>query len=618
MAIAKLEPVEHLKEYELYTLKDREAELLETGPDTEVGDMTTAIQDTHDRVQNKRMQYLAYTIYQSWPDQESGIFPLEKYNQMGRELGEKFAPGHLVWVTTHTDKKNTHNHITICSVHSETGKALALKKADIRRLHEINNGIARENGLSLNLPRVKDPTLNLPDHVRQMFAQGKPHWMIHMVEKIDFARAISTNFDEFKSHLHFLGVGTVIEDKNITYSYGGDEKRKKRGKGLGTLFDKDGLMKAFKENDEKFAKYPGLREQLRSDVRAAFDGKGNPLGTPSDLLLESKSHPRLGDKDYSKFTKIARRDNHRELPAIFDERGGVLHGEMKKALGVSILEYCAQNKIKTSLNQKGETVLHGRDFVLLKDFEWINTKNRTKGNIIDFVGLHERTGFLGAIAKINNNPRLLLLEQVAGESKRGYQSFHIPRPERASAQAGSQMLHKFLKARGIHGDAAKTLLESKSVHVGKDMSIWLMGDNGDSAIEFREEPNGKWKSKRHGNPSGVFLETHTKSKHAVVYRDPFEFALFKAKGGLPGHRDANVLVQLGDDGSDQRLDELLALHEHITHVHLAHSMARDGQEQHQQRAQSLTKRFNPFDIQIKELKLSDLGKDRSHGPDIGF
>ena len=172
MATVKLEAVERLKEYELYTLKDREAELLETGPDTEVGDMTTAIQDTHDRVQNKRMQYLAYTMYQSWPDQESGIFPLEKYNQMGRELGEKFAPGHLVWVTTHTDKKNTHNHITICSVHSETGKALPLKKADIRRLHEINNSIARENGLSLNLPRVKDPTLNLPDHVRQLFAQG--------------------------------------------------------------------------------------------------------------------------------------------------------------------------------------------------------------------------------------------------------------------------------------------------------------------------------------------------------------------------------------------------------------------------------------------------------------
>lgn len=607
-----------LKDYNDYVLKDRGVEILERAPEGLGGEMVSAIHDEHTRANNKRVEHEAYTIYQSWHAKESGLFPIEKYNEMGRELAERLAPGYLAWVTTHTDKSHIHNHITICSVHTSTGKALDHSfKAIIGNLHEINNDIARTNGLMVNQPRVKDAFAKLPDAVRKMVKQGKNSWMLDMVEKIDFARAGSTSFDEYVGQLKILGVDARVEEKNISYFYGGRTKAM-RGKSLGTAFDKEGLMKAFKENDEKFAKHPGLRDQIRSDVGAAFKGKGNPLGTPSDLLLESASHPGLRNKDYGKFTKVSRDSSRSELHPIFDERGGVLYQEMKRASKLSIFDYCEKNKIRTAQNEKGQTVLHGREFVVLKEHEWTNTKNQTKGNIIDFVSIHDDVSYLRAVAKLNNNPRLLMLEQVMGEMKKGYKPFHIPKPKAASPEHSSHALRGLLQSQGVQGDGKGAFSLGKNVHVGVNASVWMMNEKGDSGLEFREETKGNWKAKRHGNPAGVFHETTSSSKKLLVFPDPFEFALFQSKASKHGHKDANVLVFFGHGDSGHRIDEFLALNTHITEVHFGQSPKAEHKERDKQMFTDMKRKLDPFSLEIKPLHLGDLGKDRGRGPDIGI
>lgn len=614
MPIVKLEPVKDLEEYDKYILKDRGTEIKQTGPEGLDGEMPSSIRDEHARLNNKRMKHLAFTIYQSWSAEESGMYSVDKYNQMGRELAEKFAPGHLAWVTTHTDKKHIHNHITICSIHSETGKALERKKDDLKRLHSINNEIAKENGLSLNVKRVNNPNKKLPPGVYKMLNGGKNSWVLDLVQKIDFARLGSTSFDEYVGQLKTLGIHARVEDKNISYLYGNNPKPI-RGKTLGKDFNKDGLMKAFKENDEKFAKSPGLREQIRSDIGAAFDGKGHLVRTPSNLLLESTSYPRLGKKDYGHFTKIQRPHTRNDLPAIFDERGGVLYQEMKRAQKMSILEYCAQNKIKTKVNTKGETVLHGREFVVLKENEWTNTKNRTTGTIIDFVAIHNEVNYLRAVAKINNNPRLLLLEQAMGEQKRGFQSFYIPKPRAAPEQIRKGTLTKLLGSYGYDEKAADALFKNKNVHVGVNGNVLLLNEKEDSGIEFQEDSNGKWKSKRHGKPNGAFFELISKSKQMIVFRDPFEFALFNSKNAHSPLRDASVFVMF-DEHSHGRLDEVLALNPHIQNIHIAHF--KNLNEHERNKTHELNKKFNPFDIQVKELSLGDTSKARGRGPDISM
>lgn len=618
MPIAKFEAVRDLDRYTGYIQQDRDVEISESRPEGLTGEIASAIRDEHERLGNKRVEHEAYTIYQSWHEKESNLFPVEKYNQMGRELAERFAPGHLAWVTTHTDKNHIHNHITICSVHTETGKALDHSFDAIKnRLFEINNDIARQNGLAVNHPRTNDIYAKLPEGVRKMLKRGKGSWLLDMVEKIDFARAACTSFDEYRGQLKMLGVDAHVENKNISYFYG-DRTKPVRGKSLGTKFDRDGLMKAFKENDEKFAKHPGLRDQIRSDIRAAFDGKGNPLGTPSDLLLESASHPGLRSKNYGEFTKIPRSHARSELPPGFDERGGVLYQEMKRAKEVSILGYCEKHKIKTKTDDKGRTVLAGREFIVLGEREWTNTKNYTRGSIIDFVSIHDDVSFLRAVAKLNNNPRLLLLEQVTGEMKKSFKAFHIPKPKAAAPERSSRALRSLLQSRGVSERESSAFVLGKNAHAGADGSVWLMNEKGDAALEFREERGGGWQEKRHGNPVSVFHEGLSKSKKLVVFANPFDFALFKSQTKDHSLKNVSFLVFFSDTDSDRKLNEFLAFHTHVTEVHLAHSAKAERRERERQTFHEVKRRLDPFNIEVKPLHLGDLGKDRGRGPDIGF
>lgn len=616
MPIVKMRWIKAIQKKEDYLLKDRGSEPVVTasdGLDMMMSEQINAEVEKHgSKVENKALE-----ITQAWPVEESTLLTPEKYNEMGHELAKQYAPGHKAWVITHTEKDHIHNHIVICNVHSETGKALTNKRSEMFRLHEVNNEIARENGFKLVTFRGKEERLLAPERAKAAAAQGKKTWFFDLQQKVDFARAVSTSFDEYTGILKFLGVHARVENKNVSYVYGEDTKAI-RSKRLGKKFDKEGLKKAFEVNDERYKNNPGLRAQSLSDLRSAFDGKGNFVGTQSHLLLESTSYPGFGKKDYGQFTKIARNSARDELPAIFDRSGGVLYHEMKKASEVSIFEYCKANNIKLKTNEKGQTVLQGLDFVILNEKSWTNHKNGRQGTIIDFVKIYKDTTEIGAVAEINKNPRLLVLEKYIGEYKAGIKSFYFPKPKSAMPDVAAKTMQSLLKSRGMEPSHAEAMLKSKQLHVGQDKSVWFSSERGDAAIEFREDNDGKWKSKRHGNPAGIFLEANTKSKHAVILRDPFEFALFKAKGGLPGHSDANILVMFGDGGSDQKIDEMLALHEHIHHVHLAHMMTNEGSQRLQERSQSLAKRFNPFDVHIKELRLSDLGKDRSYGPEIGL
>lgn len=616
MAFVRLEKVRTERGLKRYVSKERGSPSVEDKESDVPDEMAREIEAEHARYQRKNLKVLSRTIVQSWSPEESGLYEPEKYNEMGRELAARWAPGHMAWVTTHTDTNNIHNHIVICTVNSETGKILDTKKKDLMRLHQISNEICRENGLSQMGRRVKDLDVNMPDKVRKMVKHGRNSWFADLIQKVDFARAASTSFDEYVGILDELGVRARVENKNISYGYG--DKKAIRGKSLGKNFDKEGLMKAFGENDERFAKVPGLKQQLRGDIRAAYDGKGNSVGAASDLLQRSRSYQGERKKDYGQFTKIDRRNADSDLPAVFDERGGPLYAELKKAKGLQILDYCREHKIKTEVNKDGKTVLKGRSFVVIDGNSWTNTKNDQRGGIVQFVAIHDETTYVRALAKINNNPRLLLFEQALGEYKRGYQSFYIPKPKPQKDRT-QHALRQVLKSEGVHANAEKSLSQHGGVFAGIDGSLWLMNEKGDAGLEFKEDKtDGKWKAKRHGNSAGLFHESVTKSKRLLVFPDPFTYALFRSQAPSHQHRDASVLVFFGADDSSRRLDEVLALHTHIAEVFVAQSGKAERHARDEQTFHEMKRRLDPFSIQVQALSPSGLGKERGRGPDIGL
>ncbi|MGE3757847.1 MAG: relaxase/mobilization nuclease domain-containing protein [Pseudobdellovibrionaceae bacterium] len=614
MPIVKQSWVKSPEALEKYLAKDRGADTVMSASEGVSEEMAKSIRTQHDK-HGTKAKNLALTIIQSWHENESDLASPDKYNQMGQELAKRLAPGHKAWVVTHTEKNHIHNHIVICSANSETGKLLVNKRSELVRLHEINNEIARENGFSQNKARAKSPEANLSPEVRSLVNRGKKSWVFDLVQKADFATAGVTSFDEYVGVMKMLGVHVRVEDKNISYFYG-DHTKAVRGKTLGNKFNKEGLMKAFKENDERFAKDPALRSRIHADLGAAFDGKGNLVGTPSNLLLESTSNLGFKPKDYGSFTKIDRRRTRDDLPSAFDERGGPLYQEMKKAREVSIFDYCREQNIKLTTNKSGQTVLHGKEFVVINEKEWKNTKNGRLGTIIDFVKIHDETTELRAIAKINKNPRLLLLEPYWGQYSKGVQSFYFPKPKAASPAEARKIVSAFTRARGMADSATDTLLKSDRVHIGHDRSIWLLGEKNESALEFREERDGKWNSKRHGKPTGAFLEHVASGRNAVVHRDPFAYLLSHHNSERAIHKDVSHFVFL-DENSHRQFDEFLALHQHITDLHIAYSSRTQEHEQQREFAHSLTAKFDPFDIRVHGLS-RDLGMSKSKGPEIGF
>lgn len=615
MPVVKQSWVKKPEALEKYLDKDRAAEPVRSASNGLSEEMAKTIRQEHEK-HRKNVKNLALTIIQSWPEKESDLFSPEKYNEMGQELAKRIAPGHTAFVVTHTEKNHIHNHIVISSVNSETGKLLNNKRSEFLKMRETNNEIARENGFSVTEKKSKEYKSFDPYRAQDMAVRGKKSWLFDMKQKADFARAASTSFDEYVGLLKFQNVHVRIEEKNISYSYGNSQKAI-RGDRVGDKFNKAGLMKAFKENDERFANTPGLRDRTLSDFGAAFDGKGNFVGTQSDLLPKPASHTGLGKKDYSQFTKIDRNRTRDELPAIFDRSGGILYHEMKKASEKSIFKYCEENKISLKMNKDGKKVLHGREFVIVEDKSWTNAKNGREGTIIDFVKAHKQTTELGAVAILNNNPRLLLLEPYLGSYQKGVQSFYFPKPKSALPEVAQKTMQSFMRSRGINESHTEAILKSKSIHVGSDKSIWLMGEKEQSAIEFKEESNGQWKSKHHGKMGTSFFESITSSNKMIVHRNPFEFLVMGLNGKSAHSKSANVFVAL-DEGSEKRLTEIVALNPHIEEVHFVPAQNHKEHEKEKSFAEKMKAQFNPFDILVKELSMADLSHDRGLGPDIGM
>lgn len=614
MPIVKFKWHKNPESLEKYLTKDREEDTVERSSHGLDGRMAQAVRDEH-KSNHDKSKNMVLEVYQSWPANERGLYSPEKFNEMGQEFAKRLAPGHFFWVYTHTEKNCIHNHVVICAVNSESGKRLENKKALVFKARDINDEIARENGLSTLAPSIKAQEAKLPENVRSMVARGQKSWRYDLLRKVEFARAGATTFDEYVAILEPMKVYARVENKNISYSYG-DREKAIRGHKVGKNFTKDGLMKAFKENDERFAATPGLRARILGDIGAAFDGKGNYLGTSSNLLLESASYPGLGNKDYSKFTKIDRRSNRTQYPSSFSDPKGLLSGEMNKLKGLSLLDYCKENKIPLMTNAQGKTVLRGREHIVISEFEYKNTKGRTVGGLLDFVAYHDGSDFVSALAKINKNPRLLLLSHVMGEQTQTYRAFHAPKKEPGFAGEAKKTLQAFLSSRGMKPGDAETLHKSRNVHVGKDKSVWLVNDAHDSAMEFREEPDGKWRGKRHGKPTGVFFEAIGKSKKLTVHADPFQFVLMQGKGAVSANAGASHLV-LFDTKSHERLNEILGLNLHISEVHLAHSAHAEERENGRRMEHEMKARFNPFDIRVEGIS-GDLGKAKGRGPDFSL
>ena len=557
---------------------------------------------------------IAFEIIHSFDPEESKRLSAKEINLMGVELAKSNYPNHEFFVVTHTDTAKTHNHIMINPVNELSGKRDIIdKKSVLEDVRTFANDISRENGLSVIRKTQQEKERNLPNEVREINRRGGKSQRMDLFQKADLAREYATDFDTYVSTLSKLGVQTAITEKTISYFYG-DRQKGIRGKGLGALYDKAGLIEKFKDNDEKFKLRPNERRKIRDGINDIESGKRDIVGVSSSLLLDGGTKQAGKDKDYSSFTKSNRRGD--KFPVTPDNQ--LLHSllpisELTKASKADIFEYCNKNKIKTFVNEKGQRVLKGKEFVVIDGSGWKNTKNKTHGSLIDIVAYHKDISFLSAVSQITGNKNLLLLEKYNGEVKRPYTSFYIPKEKSANLTYASKKLTNYLKYSGINSEISKDLFRMKKVQVDKKGDLWFFSENGEKgALQISGNEKQGYKSQKHGDLSALFWETKKKSKNVTVYTDPFTYLKNKGRNAL--ERNSNKQEAVFLDFSEKSIDVFLSNNPQVCSLDIITTEKEKQKNRELSLMKNLKSKYQSFSISI-EQGAPDRGRS---GPSFGL
>jgi hypothetical protein len=175
---------------------------------------------------------------------------------------------------------------------------------------------------------------------------------------------------------------------------------------------------------------------------------------------------------------------------------------------------------------------------------------------------------LQAIAHINGNPRLLILEQHIGKIKRSYTSFHIPKEERLKDTDAKVSIAKMLTSFGADASHATTLFKSGQAHVDQGGRIRVFGKDDDGgAFEFVDSGDGEWNRKKVGQFQKPFFGLNSHNRKMVLYLDPLSFLKHQGKQALRGAKHNNDIVCLMEP-NDQVLDQHLAKSRHVSEIQL--------------------------------------------------
>jgi hypothetical protein len=493
----------------------------------------------------------AIHVIQSWNKEESQKMPAAAFNAIGRQLAEEHFPGHAFLVVTHTNTGNTHNHIVVNPWATATGKKVENKKHHLYRLREKSDTICKARGLSVVNGATKERQARVPEKAQKAERFNGKSWLLDMYQKADFARAYATSHDEYVALLKELGVAARVEDRNISYLYDG-QKRAKRGSKMGPRYDKDGLEKAYKANAEKFARVPGLRANIRGVLSQVVDGSNAPSEAKTTLAQIADTTYTPAHRDYAAYQKKARPGRVQRYAHETDLSQSVIPIEdMRRARNASIFRYCRDNNIALEKHDDGRTTLKGRNFVEIGEFDWVNTRNRTRGSLIELAAAHKGITFLQAVADINGSNRLLVLEQHFGEVQRKFTSFYVPKEHRLNEHGAKQKIASVLAHHGADKDHASTLLRREQAQVDVLGVVRLFGkDDQSGAWEFVDHGDEKWSRKKVGSFKEAFFALTTGKRKATVYVDPFSFLQHAGRRALrAAEHDEGVICLMEPDES---------------------------------------------------------------------
>lgn len=513
----------------------------------------------------------AIHLIQSLSPKESKILTKDQVHELGIKLAERFAPGHQYVVQTHTKEEHAHNHIVINPVHMETGKRIQNKLEYIPIVRGFNDQIAKEHGLEVLPPQEKIRNQGPKEISKRIDTYRGKSYILDLASKAEFARTHATNYDQYVAVLNSFDIQVRIEPQNITYFYPG-KNHGKRGKNLSPKLDKEGLENTFSRNRER----------------------------AQQLGIDSKPASALVSKRAEEITKPRPSELEQSLIPI---------EELNRAKTGNILRYCEKSKIKLTQDEKGATVLKGRPYVEVSDHTWINHRNKTRGNIIDFVSSHHQVGYLKAVSIINDNPNLLLLESLSKSPSARYQSFYVPKEEAAPRAEAIAQLSKLIghqHSNPVYGE----LFRRQCVHVNKSGAIRFFAEKEPSGYLEFTPVQGSYKTKKEGSLSTPLIQKKSQNGRLIISTDPVE-TLKRRPEMIAGSRNTREGLVILMEPSVDAAKKAIATQRNIKNVKIMSDSREPGILQF---FNELKSALNPFSIETELVWHRDLPRSKPEPP----
>lgn len=188
----------------------------------------------------------AHHVIQSF---KPGEITPDQANKVGLDLAKKLGKGHECVVYTHADKDHIHNHIVINSVNHENGKKLHLHgQQAIDKVRGLSDEICKERGLSV----VKEPTSKVRYTLAEqgILERGETSWKDELRQAIDYEKAHSKSYEDFKNNLtEKYGIEVNDKKKHITYKHP-DRAKVVRGNKLGLDYERGTIEHGFSRQIE--------------------------------------------------------------------------------------------------------------------------------------------------------------------------------------------------------------------------------------------------------------------------------------------------------------------------------------------------------------------------------
>ena len=165
-----------------------------------------------------------------------------------------------------------------------------------------------------------------------------------------------------------------------------------------------------------------------------------------------------------------------------------------------------ENNIRLSKSPQGHVCLHDKPYIVIQGVEALNTRNGTRGSLIDFVAAHHRLTLLQAVAKINGSHEPLLFENHYGVIPRKYTSFYVPKADQMPHLQAKEHLTRFLKHLGSHTQVAESLMRTQRAEVSKNGTIRIFGDS---------DPGGAWNLPQETTRSGKRESRESFRDHSI-------------------------------------------------------------------------------------------------------